>query len=78
MGPMIVRSGSGDRRRLARTVICSTPREIPAYASITLRLMYLPRPKPSWRLPSLAAAIAQTFSVHDGSLDPTLAKVSVT
>ncbi len=69
-------SGSGARRRLDRTVTCSTPREIPAYASITLRLVYLPSPKPSWRLPSRAAAIAQTFSVHDGSLELTDANVS--
>src|SRR5437763_438896 len=29
MGPMTVSSGSGSSRRLARTVICSTPREVP-------------------------------------------------
>src|SRR6478609_144422 len=45
---------------------------------MTLRLVYLPRPKPSWRLPSLAAAMAQTFSVQAWSLVPTLAKVSTT
>ena len=46
----------------------ATPR---AYASITLRFVYLPRPKPSWSEPSRAIAIAQTFSVHAGSLGPT-------
>ncbi|MCU1375379.1 MAG: hypothetical protein JWO68_2665 [Actinomycetia bacterium] len=30
MGPITVRSGSGASRRLARTVTCSTPREMPA------------------------------------------------
>src|SRR6476619_278634 len=45
---------------------------------MTLRLVYLPRPKPSWRLPSLAAAIAQTFSVQARSLVPTPANVSTT
>src|ERR1700691_1194579 len=77
MGPATVRAGAASRRRLARTVRCSTPWEIPAYPSITLRLGYLPSPKPSCRLPSLAAAMAQIFSVHDRSLVATTAKVSV-
>src|SRR6478752_4889437 len=75
---MTVSSGPGWSRRLARTVSCSTPRDTPEYASITLRLVYLPRPKPSWSDPSRAAAIAHTFSVHDGSVVPTVAKVSTT
>ena len=44
---------------------------------MTLRLGYLPSPNPSCRLPSLAAAMAQIFSVHDRSLVATTAKVSV-
>src|SRR4029077_16598586 len=60
------------------TVTCSTPRDTPEYASITLRLVYLPSPKPSCSDPSRAAAIAHTFSVHDGSVVPTVAKVSTT
>src|SRR5579863_10528256 len=44
---------------------------------MTLRFGYLPRPNPNWRLPSLAAAMAQIFSVHDRSLVATTAKVSV-
>ena len=34
-------------------------------------------PKASWTEPSLRAAIAQTFSVHDRSLWATVANVSV-
>jgi hypothetical protein len=41
-------------------------------------LVYLPRPKPICRLPSRAIAMAQTFSVQDGSLVTTLANVSGT
>ena len=44
---------------------------------MTLRLVYFPRPKPSWRLPSRAAAIAHTFSVQARSLWDTTAKVSM-
>src|ERR1700722_5158839 len=77
MGPATVCAGAPSRRRLARTVRCSTPREIPAYPSMTLRLGYLPSPNPNCRLPSLAAAMAQIFSVHDRSLVATTAKVSV-
>src|SRR5579863_10185466 len=77
MGPTTVDAGALSRRRLARTVRCSTPREMPAYPSMTLRFGYFPSPKPSCRLPSLAAAMAQIFSVHDRSLVPTTAKVSL-
>jgi hypothetical protein len=73
---MTVSSGSGCSRRLARTVICSTPRDTPEYASITFRLVYLPSPKPSCSDPSRAAAIAHTFSVHDRSACATRACVS--
>ena len=64
-------------RRLDRTVHCSTPRLTPAYASSTPRFGYLPMPKASWKAPSLGAAIAQTFSVHDRSDWATVAKVWV-
>ena len=66
---MAVVSNSGDRRRLARTVTCSTPRDAPAYASMTSRFGYLPSPNPSCNEPSRATAIAQTFSVQARSLD---------
>ncbi len=71
-------SGSGASWRLARTVHCSTPREMPAYASITLRFVYLPSPSDSCNEPSFAAAIAQIFSVQLRSLSPTRANVSTT
>jgi hypothetical protein len=43
-----------------------------------LRFGYFPSPNPIWRLPSRAIAIAQIFSVHDGSVVPTTANVSAT
>jgi hypothetical protein len=49
---------------------------MPAQASRTPRLVYFPMPNASCSDPSRAAAIAQTFSVHDLSVWPTVAKVS--
>ena len=77
MGPTAIDSTSGHSLRLDRTVHCSTPRLTPAYASSTPRFGYLPMPNASWKAPSLGAAIAQTFSVHDRSDWATVAKVWV-
>ena len=76
IGPTAVVSPSAPSSRLARTVHCSVPRDTPAYASITPRFGYLPSPKPSEIEPSLAAAIAQIFSVQDRSDCETVANVS--
>src|SRR6478735_5464813 len=43
---------------------------------MTFRLLYRPSPNPSWRLPSRAIAMAQTFSVQARSDDPVTANVS--
>src|SRR5687767_7172282 len=77
-GPTEVASRSTCNARLPRTVHCSSPLEMPANASSTLRLAYFPRPNTACSEPSLAHACAQIFSVHPRSVEPTAAKVSTT
>src|SRR5450631_2277757 len=73
---MDVASGADASSRLARTVHCSRPREIPPKPSITPLLWYLPSPKSIWRVPSMRASDPQIFSVHARSDSETRAKVS--
>jgi hypothetical protein len=49
---------------------------MPPKPSMTLRLTYLPRPNDNDSEPSVAAAVAQTFSVHARSAVEDRANVS--
>src|SRR5215218_7101459 len=77
-GPTPIADVSDPRRREPRTVHWSVPRHTPPAASNTPRFVYFPRPNTTWSDASRAWAIIHTFSVHEGSGLPTLAKVSTT